>query len=350
MSRTVLNFRWALVLAMLAVLLVGITITAQEAITPGTTIEGTYTGDDIVYTLDASVGQLLLISLISEDYNAEARVDQDGVELAADADSGPDRHALLAYVVQADGSYEIVAGSTFFNSDEGAFTLRLEVIDPLFVDPDTPVTLEPDAEGSLHLYAIFKGLAGDVIDVSAGTTGEEEDVVVALVNIESEVLESDDDDGPDDDALIRRVVLPDDGIYLIDIRNARRDEPLLESVELTVNSTEQLFLTAEPQEMILGDGVGQVGTEVFTVDVEVGVTYTFIVTIESFPDEEAGIEIELLDTEFFFDPDLDTMHMTAVAWSWLSNTTGQIRLDIHPNFFGRDISSINYTIAMEVDG
>jgi hypothetical protein len=100
--------------------------------------------------------------------------------------------------------------------------------------------------------------------------------------------------------------------------------------------------------MVLGDGEGQHGTEVFTVDVEAGITYSFFVTIESMPDDTSGIEIELLDTEFFFEPELDTMHMTAVAWSWLSNTTGQIRLNVHPNFFGTDIEIINYTISMEV--
>ncbi|MDQ7037482.1 MAG: hypothetical protein Q9P01_22365 [Anaerolineae bacterium] len=35
-----------------------------------------------------------------------------------------------------------------------------------------------------------------------------------------------------------------------------------------MTSTEQLFLSAEAQDMIPGDGEGQVGTEVFTIDVQ----------------------------------------------------------------------------------
>jgi hypothetical protein len=105
-------------------------------------------------------------------------------------------------------------------------------------------------------------------------------------------------------------------------------------VEVTIESTEQIFLSEEPQELVLGDGLGQKGTEVYTVDVTPGVTYRFIFTIESFPDDTAGISLELLDTEFFFEPELDTMHSTRVEWDWLSNSEGQIRLYFHPNFFG----------------
>ena len=81
---------------------------------------------------------------------------------------------------------------------------------------------------------------------------------------------------------------------------------------------------------------------------EAGTTYRIIVTIPSMPDDDAGIEMELLDTEFFFEPYLETRHTTRAVMEYTAGRTGQIRLDIHPNFFGRDISQLNYTIALEV--
>ncbi|MEO0562889.1 MAG: hypothetical protein AAF125_12335, partial [Chloroflexota bacterium] len=90
------------------------------------------------------------------------------------------------------------------------------------------------------------------------------------------------------------------------------------------------------------------GTEVFFIDATPGTTYRFIVTIPSFPDDTAGIEMELLDTAFFFEPNIETMHGTGLVWEYTAQATNQIRLDVHPNFFGTDISLIEYTIAMEV--
>ena len=115
-----------------------------------------------------------------------------------------------------------------------------------------------------------------------------------------------------------------------------------------IESTERLFLNPEPQELIMGDAEGQKGTEVYFVDVEAGTTYRFIVTVQPFPDEDAGIEMELFDTEFFFDPFIETRHGVGLTWDYTAQASRQIRLDVHPNFFGRDISQINYTIALEV--
>ena len=349
MTRAVFVFRLTVALTMIALFAFGMTVTAQDTITPGTSVEGTYTGEDISYEFEASAGQLIIASMDSEDFDTKVVLSSGGIDLAEDNNNGLANNALLAYVAQADATYFAVAQASFFNIEEGAYTLLVDVVDPVVLERDTPTTIEPDAEGSMHLYATFKASAGDVVDIWAGTVGEEEDVRINLLNLDATIIESDDDDGAGDDALLRRIVIPEDGTYLIDVMNSRSDTVLLEGVEVTVNTTEQLFLSPEPQEMVLGDAEGQHGTEVFTVDVEAGVTYSFFVTIESMPDDTSGIEIELLDTEFFFDPELDTMHMTAVAWSWLSNTTGQIRLNVHPNFFGTDIEVINYSISMEVE-
>jgi hypothetical protein len=341
------KFRSVMLLVIVLLLISSISVIAQDTITFGEATELEYDSAPLVYSVDVSAGQLIIVLMQSEDFDSFLAIEQDGNELATDDDSGGYPDALLAYVAQEDGTYDIVAKSFFADSDTGAFTLTIDVVDPAAMEQGNSVSLEPDADGSMAMYAVFSGIAGDVVDVWASTTGDE-DVEVTLFGVDGGLIEADDDDGYDRNALIRRVVLNDDGIYLVKVEHSFSDTLLLEAVDVTVDSTEQLFLSTEPQELILGNAEGQKGTEVFTIDVSAGTTYRFIVTIESLPDDEGGIVMALLDTSFFFDPELEVQHSTGVTWDFLAASSGTIRLDIHPNFFGRDISSIDYTIAMEV--
>jgi hypothetical protein len=126
------------------------------------------------------------------------------------------------------------------------------------------------------------------------------------------------------------------------------DEGLTEPVEVTVEATEPLFLSAEPQDLVLGDGEGRAGTEIYTLDVTANTTYRFIVTIQHMPDEEVGIRMTLLDSDRFFEPELEVQHATGASWDYIPNSSGTLRLEVHPNFFSNDLTAINYTIAMEV--
>ncbi len=339
--------RLTIVLAVFVMLIATVSSSAQEPLPLGTAIEGTYTGASVYYTVDLSAGQLLILDLQSEDFDTRVAIEQDGNELAADDDGGQGDNSLLAYVVQSDGSYDIVVEAFFFDADSGAFTLLANVSDPTLVAADETVTLEPEADGSSRLYAVLESSAGSVVNILATTTGDER-LRMGLVGTDAGSIETDSDDGVGDNSLIRRVVLPNDGYYLITVDHASSNTLLMQPVEVAVEASEQLFLSAEPQELVLGNGEGQKGTEVYTIDVTQGVTYRIIMTIESLPNENAGVSLALFDTGFFFDPVLETRHTTGVVWEYTANETGQIRLDVHPNFFGRRIEVINYTIALEV--
>jgi hypothetical protein len=341
------KFRSTMLLAIVLLLISSISVIAQDTVTFGEATELDYEAEPLVYSLEASAGQLIIVLMQSEDFDAFLAIEQDGNELATDDDSGGYPDALLAYVAQEDGSYDIVAKSYFADSDEGAFTLTIDVIDPESVNQGGSVTLEAGADGAMAMYSVFEAAAGDVVDVWAASATDE-DVEVTLFGVDGGQIEADDDDGAGNNALIRRVVLNDDGLYLVKVEHSFSDTLLLEAVDVTIDSTEQLFLSTDPQELILGNAEGQKGTEVYTVDVSAGTTYRFIVTIESMPDDEGGIVMELLGTSFFFDPELEVQHSVGVTWDFLAAASSTIRLDIHPNFFGRDISSIDYTIAMEV--
>lgn len=339
------RFLVLLFLTLAMILMLGFIVSAQD-VTLGEAMEGQFSGEPVVYSIDASAGQLIIAAMQSDDIDSQVSIEQDGKELASDDDGGGWPNALLSYVVQEDGSFNILAKDSSYTPGEGAFTITIDVLDPVVASMDEAVNLEVDAEGSQAVYTVFKAAAGDVVNVLAGSAGEE-DVEVTLYGVDAQVIETDDDDGPGDNALLRRVVLHDDGLYLVKV-NQSYDDPLLENVNVTVESTEQLFLSSEAQDLVLGDAEGFYGTEVYTLDVEAGKTYRFIVTIEPMPDEEAGINMELLNTSFFFDPELDVQHSTGVTWDFLAHATNTITVDVHPTFFGTDISSIHYTIALEV--
>jgi hypothetical protein len=194
---------------------------------------------------------------------------------------------------------------------------------------------------------VIDGAAGDVVNIWATNTAEDEDVRVALYGIDGEEIEVDDDDGPGYNAMLRRVVLPADGLHLIKASASFSAEGLLQPVEVMVESSEALFLSAEPQELVLGDGPGQIGTEVYTVEMTAGTTYRFIVTIEPVPDEVVGVNLTLLDTDKFFEPEVDVQHGVGASWDYLATADGTARLEVHASFFGSDVES-KYTIALEI--
>ena len=319
---------------------------AQEAITPGTPITATYAGEPQVYTLDATAGQLLIASMATDAFSGgEVTIGQAGTEIV----SGGEYDFPLAFIAQSDGTYEFTV-DTWSSDAAGDYTLSVDVAEPTSLPLNEPVTLTPADAETTYVYGMIEATADTVVHINASTSNPagEDDLRVTLVGIDGEEIENDDDDGFADNSLIRRVVLPSDGLYLVKVANYDDEDFLIDPVNVLVEQTERLFLTAEPQAMVLGDAEGNIGTEVFFIDVEAGSTYRITVTIPSMPDEDVGVDMKMYDTEFFFDPYMETRHTTRAVWEYTAGRTGQIRLDVHPNFFGTDISQIDYTIAMEV--
>ncbi|MBI5958609.1 MAG: hypothetical protein HY866_07740 [Chloroflexi bacterium] len=298
---------------------------AQDGLTPGTPVEGVVTSDEgVSYTIDASRGQLILISMDSAEFDTYLTIsDAAGNELASDDDSGSDTNALLAYVAQADGSFTITAKPSW--SGTGAYTLTPNVIDPPMVDLGGSSTLTPGAEDEVT-YVVFEAAQGTVVNVSA-ITQSEDDISVELMGVDAQSIELDDDDGPGNNALLRRVVLKGDGLYLVKVASTWSGTPFTAPIDVTVETTEQLFLTAEPYPVSLNDT--DLGTEVFTFEATTGVVYRITVTCAL----NTGIEMELLDTSAFFTPDFETGNAVKVTWEYKSDVDGLVRLNVHPSFF-----------------
>ena len=314
---------------------VGIGAVAAQGgpLTPGTPVDGTYTGEDQSYTISATAGQLFIVSLTSDDFDTTLTLNgADGTELASNDDGGEGTNSLLAYVAQTDGDFEIIVGAW---SGEGAYTLQADVVDPVVVKVDGTASVEPD--GANPRYAVFSGVAGQVVNVWATSQGED-DLNLTLFGVDSEQIEYDDDDGPGNVPYVRRVVLPADGLYLISVEGWF-DSELTAAVDFTVETTEQLFMTADPYAVALSDD--ELGTEVFTFDATAGTTYRFTITSEM----GTGVDLELLDTGSFFDPDFEVSDGSRMTWEYAVPETGQVRVDVHPSFFSDGDS---YTFMLEV--
>lgn len=330
------SLRFVPIIALLS-LLVAITggVSAQGGeLTPGTPVEGTLAGDPDVYSLSLTEGQLVIISMESEEFDTRVTLkDSSGAEVGTDDDSGESTNALLAFVAQGDDTYSVEAGSFF--SGEGAYTLTATLLEPSEVAAGSPVTLA--ASGELQVYAIYRGTAGEVVDIRATSVGED-DIDVAFNGVNEGEIDRDDDDGPGRNALLRRVVLPADGLYLIK-STSLFDDPFTADVEIAVDSTEQLFIDATPIDVTLSDD--DLGTEVFTFEASAGTVYRIIATSVN----GTGIKMELLDTDAFFTPDIESGDAVRVSWDYRASVGGTFRIDVHPSFFSEGDT---YQIWVEV--
>lgn len=310
-------------------------VAAQDGLTPGTPVEGVIEGDaGVSYTIDASAGQLILISMESDEFDAYLTIaDASGTELAYDDDSGSSNNALLAFVVQADGTFTVTAEPSW--SGSGAYTLTPNVVDPVMVELNGSVTLTPGAEDEVA-YAVFLASPDTVVDVWASTQGED-DVTVELIGADASSIEYDDDDGPVDNALLRRVVLTGEGYYLVKIGTAWSDTPFTGPVDVAINVTERLYITGEPHTVVLSED--DLGTEVFTFEAALGTVYR----ITAASALNTGVEMELLDTGSFFNPNFETGNAVKAVWEYQSDVAGLVRINAHPSFFS-DGDELTFTI------
>lgn len=303
-------------------------------LTPGTPVEGTLAGEADVYTLSLAQGDVVVISMESEAFDTELSLkDSSGAEVASDSDSGVDNNALLAFVAQADDTFSVEAGAWF--DGEGAYTLTATIVEAGTVEAGAPVTIA--AAGEIQVYAVYSGAAGEVIDIRATSAGED-DVDVAFNGVNAGEVDRDDDDGVGNNALLRRVVLPEDGLYLIKSTGWFGDA-LTADVEIAVDATEQLIISDTPIDFSLSDD--DLGTEVFTFEATAGTVYRITATSVN----ATGIQMELLDTDAFFTPDIESGNAVRVSWDYRATAGGTYRIDVHPSFFS---DGDTYQIWLEV--
>jgi len=221
---------------------------AQDGtLVPGTPVEGTLAGGPVTYSLNLSAGQLVVISLESEAFDTILALnDSAGNELARN-DDGPDgTNSLLAFLSPNDGSYAVVVDGW---NTSGAYILTATTPDVNQIEVGASVSLPPD--GNKPLYVTFVGTAGMVINLQA-TSQAGEDTRLILYGTDGKELAENDDDGPGTDPSLRRVKLPGDGLYLVEVGSVFGND-LTANVDLVTESTELLILSETPQTVSLSE-------------------------------------------------------------------------------------------------
>jgi hypothetical protein len=212
--------------------LVALAQTATPAplnIAPGQPVSGTLvSGTQAMYTFSARAGQLVTITLDSQEFDeALSLKDASGHELAKDDASGFNINAQIErFPIPADGSYTIAAaGNSSLAS--GPFTLTLEITEAT-AEPTAPVqpteqgiaSVNPGQpingaipNGAADVTYSFPASAGQVVTITL--TSDDFDAALRLRDASGRELASDDDSAGNLNARIADFAVPADGVYTV---------------------------------------------------------------------------------------------------------------------------------------
>jgi hypothetical protein len=165
-----------------------------------------------IYAFEGEAGQIVSIAMNEDNSGIDARLTlygPDGVTLASNDDSSGGLNALIkAVVLPADGSYLIIPEGY---SAAGAYTLSLVEVTPQAIEVDVPVSDDLE-NGTIY---IFEGQAGQIVSIAMNEDNSGIDTRLTLQGADGVTLASNDDSSGGLNALIKAVVLPADGSYLI---------------------------------------------------------------------------------------------------------------------------------------
>ena len=182
------------------------------------------------YTFTAQAGDVVSISLSSDDFDSYLRLTRDGVELTSNDDGGSNLNSRIGpYTLTETGEYIINVSA--YDSKDGAYTLTLDRIRPIEIEIDQ--TSKAEISGSKGLYFRFEGSAGQLVDIRVDT-GDNLDTYLTLIGPDSYEITSDDDSGGRVDPAVNSVMLTQDGTYYIAVQpNVIRDAVTALDVSLT---------------------------------------------------------------------------------------------------------------------
>lgn len=137
------------------------------------------------------------------------------------------------------------------------------------------VSIEFDADTSVQIVE-FDAQAGDVINVTVDS-GNSLDTVATLISPDGQIIASDDDGGQGFDPEIERVVLPDAGIYSLEIRSFTAGDS--GSALVTINRNDGRSLTdVETRTVVLNS---KITTDVLTFFAQAGDVISLGIDLES---------------------------------------------------------------------
>ena len=257
-------------------------VRASQPLEADTEATGDMDNGPVAFTFTGTAGALLSVSYTANDYDGEVYLyDLAGETLASKTEFSSSEPAVMEYVLPEDGTYVLEAGIWFAEEVAfGTYAISYSEIIPNPIEVDSPVTVA--MAGTARQYYAFGGNTGQVLHITAdsGTTEDVDgyDVDLVVTGPDGTDVFTDSSDGPFDDPAITRVILPEDGFYLIKmIPNDESDESQAGDVVLSVETAELLTFDEGPVTVEVGSTFEQ---DVVRFTGEPGAQYRLTVTSE----------------------------------------------------------------------
>ncbi|MBZ0279903.1 MAG: pre-peptidase C-terminal domain-containing protein [Anaerolineae bacterium] len=247
-----------------------------ENIAYGDSLSGSITAESssIIYLFDGSEGDVITISLTSPDFDTYLTLATtgDGFPLVENDDGGggTDSH-IGPYTLPSTGEYVITVSS--YSSDvSGAYTVSLNEAELSTIAYGDTVEATFDDE-TRAVYYSFEAALGDIIDVSVD--GDIDTTLVITGPGGYEVF-FDEDGGARFNPEANRLILNQEGTYIIQLNTALRGER--GTVSLTLSQGEVRTLDDGPQEVRLAESISQ---DVLTFEGNAGETVQLVTRVVS---------------------------------------------------------------------
>jgi hypothetical protein len=208
---------WRYLLLLLLLFSFGIAVTAQAEIAYGDEIEAEISGrSGDEYRFAGEEGDIVLIKMISEDFDTLLSLfDDDNNEIARN-DDALGLNSLIAFILPADGDYLILADSLDGSNRGSPYTLSLSL-----VDEDNLLEYGVEVSGRVSddfgQVWVFVGNEGDILTISMNS--DIIDTYVELYSSTEGLLAFNDDSGGTWDSEIANEQVPEDGVYFIIARS-----------------------------------------------------------------------------------------------------------------------------------
>ncbi len=193
-----------------------------QRIAPGESISGSFDKTDVVdgvavdrFWFPGSAGQIVVIDLTSNDFDAYLRVqDEEGREFIDD-DGGADRNSRVSYAFDRDGMLSIQA-SSFSGDGVGRYELQVAEIgtqEPVATyQGELSPTSDRTYDGKRVARHEYAGTAGETVSIHLESSSF--DTQLYISGPSGENIATDDDGGGGTNSLIT-VTLPETGPYVI---------------------------------------------------------------------------------------------------------------------------------------
>jgi hypothetical protein len=221
------------------------TVSAQDTIAVGETVQGEVTDGTVTHTFSATAGEIVIITIVTEGFEPTLEVeDADGWEV--DFSFGGETFASLVFVAPEDGVYTILS-QDFLDPVTGSYTLSLTSGGTIAAGE----TVEGTIDTATMAYA-FSGTEGALIAASLTTEGFDSNLT--LMNGEGDALKFEYTSDYSPNTAIE-FLLPEDGTYVVAVELSSFSDSLTGTYTLSLAEITPTFVELDTPATIDIEGV-----------------------------------------------------------------------------------------------